>query len=128
MTLYTDRGSLWIAKFTMSEFLKRLTSAVWKRTYEIGLHCIRWFLALTFVAVVIATLSECHPFDDYWQVIPTPAAKCRQGVAQLITMGTSDVITDLVLVFFPIPIVLVSNMPTKRLVICFLAIDDVFPF
>ncbi|KAL8953752.1 MAG: hypothetical protein Q9222_000434 [Ikaeria aurantiellina] len=46
--------------------------------------------------------------------MPDPGAKCRQGYAQLITMGTSDVITDLLLVAFPIPIVLRSHMPAKR--------------
>ncbi|KAL8695292.1 MAG: hypothetical protein Q9218_000191 [Villophora microphyllina] len=105
---------LWIAKFTISEFLKRLTSQVWRRQYEIGLQFIRWFLAVTFVAVVIATLVECQPFSHYWQVLPNPGAKCRQGYAQLITMGTSDVITDLLLVAFPIPIVLKSHMAVKR--------------
>ncbi|KAL9021123.1 MAG: hypothetical protein Q9185_001662 [Variospora sp. 1 TL-2023] len=105
---------LWIAKFTVSEFLKRLTSGVWRRKYELGLYFIRWFLAVTFVAVVIATLAECQPFTHYWQVVPDPGAKCRQGYAQLITMGTSDVITDLLLVAFPIPIVLKSHMPVKR--------------
>ncbi|KAL9602236.1 MAG: hypothetical protein Q9219_001960 [cf. Caloplaca sp. 3 TL-2023] len=105
---------LWIAKFTVSEFLKRLTSQVWRRTYELGLRFIRWFLAITFAAVVIATLAECQPFDHYWQVAPNPGAKCRQGYAQLITMGTSDVITDLLLVAFPIPIVLKSHMAAKR--------------
>lgn len=98
----------------MSEFLKRLTSGVWRRKYELGLQFIRWFLAVTFAAVVIATLAECQPFNHYWQVVPDPGAKCRQGYAQLITMGTSDVITDLLLVAFPIPIVLKSHMAAKR--------------
>lgn len=105
---------LWIAKFTISEFLKRLTSHVWKDSYEFCLQCIRWFLAVTFVAVIIATLSECQPFSHYWQVVPDPGGKCREGTAQLITMGTSDVITDLLIVGFPIPIVLKSAMNTKR--------------
>lgn len=105
---------LWTAKFTVSEFLKRLTGQVWRRKYELGLRFIRWFLAVTFVAVVIATLAECQPFNHYWQVVPDPGAKCRQGYAQLITMGTSDVITDLLLVGFPIPIVLKSHMAAKR--------------
>ncbi|KAL9607451.1 MAG: hypothetical protein Q9167_007640 [Letrouitia subvulpina] len=109
-----SRIILWIAKFTISEFLKRLTSQVWRTKYELGLQFIRWFLIVTFVAVVIATLSECQPFSHYWQVVPDPGAKCRQGYAQLITMGASDVITDLLLVCFPIPIVLKSNMPLKR--------------
>ena len=110
------KQSLWTAKFSISEFLKRLTSQAWKRSYEIGLQCIRWFLVLAFVAVVVATLTECQPFHKYWQVTPDPGARCRQGYAQLITMGTSDVITDLLLVGFPIPIVIKSIMATKRYV------------
>ena len=106
--------SLWIAKFTISEFLKRLTSQVWKRSYELGLRFIRYFLAVTFLAVVIATLSECQPFHHYWQIVPDPGPKCRQGVAQLITMGASDIITDVLLVIFPIPIVIKSNMAFRR--------------
>lgn len=112
--LMIDSKSLWVAKFTISEFLKRLTSHVWKDSYEWWLQCIRWFLAVTFVGVVIATLSECQPFSHYWQVVPDPGAKCREGNVQLITMGTSDVITDLLIVGFPIPIVLKSAMLTKR--------------
>ena len=112
--LLTQRNSLWIAKLTVSEFLKRLTSRFWKRSYEVGLQTIRYFLLITFVGVLIATLSECQPFDHYWQVIPDPGAKCRQGVAQLVTMGVSDIVTDLLLVCFPIPIVLKSQMHIKR--------------
>lgn len=78
------------------------------------LQSIRWFLVLTFAAVVIATLAECQPFAGYWQLIPDPGPRCRQGYAQLITMGSSDVITDLLLVCFPIPIVMKSAMPLKR--------------
>ncbi|KAI4252511.1 MAG: hypothetical protein L6R42_007926 [Xanthoria sp. 1 TBL-2021] len=105
---------LWTAKLTVSEFLKRLTNQFWRQQYEYVLQFIRWFLAITFVAVVIATLAECQPFGHYWQVVPNPGAKCRQGYAQLITMGSSDVITDLLLVTFPIPIVLKSHMAAKR--------------
>ena len=106
--------SLWIAKLTVSEFLKRLTSRFWKRSYEIVLQTIRYFLLITFIGVVIATLSECQPFNHYWQVRPDPGASCREGVAQLMMMGTSDIVTDLLLVCFPIPIVLKSQMPIKR--------------
>lgn len=79
-----------------------------------GLQCIRWFLVGTFVAVLIATLAECQPFYKYWQLRPDPGPRCRQGYVQLITMGTSDVITDLLLVCFPIPIVIKSTMALKR--------------
>lgn len=53
---------IWIMKLTVSEFLKRITIRIWRRSYEITLLAIRVFLFLTFAAVVIATLTECQPF------------------------------------------------------------------
>jgi hypothetical protein len=75
---------------------------------------IRWFLLGTFIAVVIADIAECQPFPHYYQVTPDPGPKCRQGYAQLLTMGTANVITDLLLVLFPIPIIIRSKMGAKR--------------
>ena len=106
--------SIWTAKFTISEFLKRLVGAYWRKSYEIGLQIIRYFLLATFITVIIATLAECQPFDHYWQVDPDPGPKCRQGYAQLIAMGVCDVITDILLVAYPIPIVWMSAMTLKR--------------
>ena len=103
-----------MAKYTVSEFLKRLTERFWKKGYEWGLRAIRFFLVITFIAVVIATLAECQPFTHYWQVKPTPEPRCRQGFAQLITMGVADIITDVLLIAFPIPIIVHSGMPLKR--------------
>ncbi|CAO2655645.1 Nn.00g044480.m01.CDS01 [Neocucurbitaria sp. VM-36] len=105
---------IWMAKFTVSEFLKRLTERFWKKGYEWGLRGIRIFLVATFIMVFIATLAECHPVTHYWQVIPDPGPQCRQGYAQLLTMGITDIITDILLVAFPIPIIIKSGMPLKR--------------
>src|SRR5689334_5101228 len=103
-----------MAKFTVSEFLKRLTERFWKKGYEYGLRSIRIFLVATFIMVFIATLAECQPTTHYWQVIPDPGPRCRQGYAQLLTMGVTDIITDVLLVAFPIPIIIRSSMPIKR--------------
>ncbi|KAJ5682635.1 hypothetical protein N7462_005800 [Penicillium macrosclerotiorum] len=105
---------IWTAKLTVCEFLKRVTGVVWRRSVAIFLRFIHFFLISTLVAVVIATLAECQPFDHYWQVIPDPGPRCRSGYAQLITMGTCDVITDLLLIAFPVPIILLAQMPLKR--------------
>jgi hypothetical protein len=101
-------------KLTISEFFKRLTLNIWTPSHEIMLKFIRWFLLVTFVAVVIADLAECQPMTHYWQVVPDPGGKCRQGYAQLLTMGSANVITDLLLVLFPIPIIIRSKMGVKR--------------
>ncbi|ERF74431.1 hypothetical protein EPUS_06609 [Endocarpon pusillum Z07020] len=105
---------IWTAKLTVLEFLKRIVGAFWRKSYEIGLRIVRYFLLATFIAVIIATLAECQPFDHYWQVMPDPGPQCRAGIPQLLTMGTCDIITDVILVVFPIPIVMVSAMTMKR--------------
>ncbi|KAJ5581744.1 hypothetical protein N7535_000364 [Penicillium sp. DV-2018c] len=105
---------IWTAKVTVCEFLKRVTTLSWRRSTTIFLRFISFFLFSTLVAVVIATLAECQPLHHYWQVTPDPGAACRVGYVNLITMGTCDVITDLLLVAFPVPIMLLTQMPLKR--------------
>lgn len=87
---------------------------VWRKSVAMFLRFVHFFLASTLVAVVIATLAECQPIGHYWQVVPDPGPSCRSGYAQLITMGACDVITDLLLVAFPVPIILMAQMPIKR--------------
>ena len=103
---------IWIAKLTVLEFLKRTIGASWARSYEIGLRLIYGFLVVTFIGVVIGTLSECQPFGHYWQVVPDPGPRCREGIVQLVTMGVCDIVTDIVLVIFPIPVVLAAKSMT----------------
>ncbi|KIW10449.1 hypothetical protein PV08_11413 [Exophiala spinifera] len=107
---------IWIAKWTVLEFIKRLIGKSWAKTYEIGLQIIYAFLVVTYIGVVISTLSECHPFNHYWQVVPDPGPKCREGLVQLIVMGVCDMVTDVVLIAFPIPLVWQSSMRlTKKI-------------
>ncbi|KAB8237311.1 putative integral membrane protein Pth11-like [Aspergillus alliaceus] len=105
---------IWTAKFTVCEFLKRVSEMIWRRSLRIFLQFIYYFLGSTLIAVVLATLTECQPFSHYWQVIPDPGPQCRSGYANLITMGVCDVITDLLLVAFPIPLIVMTHMPAKR--------------
>ncbi len=105
---------IWTSKLTMSEFLKRITIRIWRRSYELTLRGVRIFLVATFFVVVISTLCECQPFDHYWQVQPDPGPHCRQGYGNLIAMGTCDVITDILLIAFPIPIIINSGQTWKR--------------
>ena len=105
---------IWMAKWSTLEFLKRLVGAFWHTSYEVGLQIIRYFLLATFIAVIISDLAECHPFTHYWQVIPDPGPHCREGIAQLMTMGICDIVTDITLVAFPIPIVIKSEMALRR--------------
>ncbi|KAL4811584.1 hypothetical protein BDW67DRAFT_38546 [Aspergillus spinulosporus] len=105
---------IWAAKLTVCEFLNRIAGITWRRSVQIFLIFIYYFLGSTLLAVVIATLAECHPFTHHWQVVPDPGPSCRSGFANVITMGACDIITDLLLVGFPIFIILRTRMSVKR--------------
>lgn len=74
-------------------------------------------LLATFLVVIISNLAECQPFNHYWQVIPDPGGQCRQGYASLVTTAVCNVLTDLLLAVYPIPVVMASRIPKTRKVI-----------
>ncbi|KAF4975719.1 hypothetical protein FZEAL_7530 [Fusarium zealandicum] len=107
-------ATLWILKLTTLEFFERLAGATRRKSHAIMIIAMRAILGATFIAVLISDLAECQPFSHYWQVKPDPGAQCRQGFAQMITMGACNVITDLMLIAFPIPIILSTQIARKR--------------
>ncbi|EWC44880.1 hypothetical protein DRE_00939 [Drechslerella stenobrocha 248] len=105
---------IWIQKFCITEFYQRLTTQFWKGLYDLGLRIVRWGLLVTLTAALISTFVECQPFNHYWQVVPDPGPKCRNGGIPLFVTGVLDIFTDFVLIIFPIPAILYSKMATKR--------------
>lgn len=101
-------------KNTILEFFKRLSGLTWSKSYQNGVLAVRCVLIATFIAVVISDLAECQPFNHYWQVLPDPGGQCRQGYANLITTGVCNVLTDLLLVVLPVPIIIMSQMSFTR--------------
>jgi hypothetical protein len=91
-----------------------LTSSYWKHGYQVWLHLIRVFLLASFIAVVISTLFDCRPLPHYWQVTPDPGPRCRQSYGQLFTMAVADIITDALLIIFPLAILASATMPLMR--------------
>lgn len=95
-------------------FLRTLTESVWRSSHQKYLRYLHIFLAVTFVGTVVGDLGACRPFRDYWQVEPSPAPQCRQGYAQLVTMGVLNIVTNFALILFPIPMMLQSRLPMKQ--------------
>ncbi|RKF54643.1 putative protein/integral membrane protein [Erysiphe neolycopersici] len=106
--------ALWMLKLTISEFFRRLIWNISATSHEKNLKFIRWILLITFLGVIVANFVECRPLPHYWQVTPDPGAQCRQGYAQLLTLGVMNVLTDLLLVIFPISIIIKSKMSLKK--------------
>ncbi|KAJ4289325.1 hypothetical protein N0V88_007076 [Collariella sp. IMI 366227] len=105
---------LWLLKVVTLEFFGRLVGITGTKSYTILLHCIRATLAITFLAVIIADLAECHPLTQYWQVVPDPGGQCRQGYVHLLTLTVCNVLTDILLIVFPVPIVAKSRLSMGR--------------
>ncbi|KAJ4252885.1 hypothetical protein NW762_010791 [Fusarium torreyae] len=108
---------LWILKLTTLEFFERLAGATRRKSHRIMITAMRATLGITFVAVFISGLAECQPFPHYWQVTPDPGPKCRQAFGQMLTMASCNAFTDLILIAFPIPIILSTQIATKRKVL-----------
>ncbi|KAF5019007.1 hypothetical protein F66182_8997 [Fusarium sp. NRRL 66182] len=107
-------ATLWILKLTTLEFFERLAGATRRKSHRIMITAIRIILIVTFIAVLISDLAECQPLPRYWQVTPDPGPQCRQGFVHMITMGACNAFTDLSLIAFPIPIILSTQIATKR--------------
>lgn len=108
--------SLWTIKYSTSMFLRSLTESVRQKSHQKLLRYLHIFLGATFIATVIADLGACHPFSHYWQVTPDPGAQCRQGYAHLITTGVLNIVTNLAIIIFPIPMILKSRLPQAQYV------------
>lgn len=101
-------------KYSVSIYLKTLTGSVWQRSHQKMLRYLHIFLALSFIGSVVGDLAACQPFSHYWQVVPDPGPQCRQGYAQLLTSGVLNILTNITLVLFPIPMILKSRLTQKR--------------
>ena len=107
-------NSLWAIKYSVSMFLRTLTESVWQRSHQRLLRYLHVFLAVTFAATVISDLTACQPFTHYWQVVPDPGPQCRQGYASLLTTGILNIVTNLAIIVFPLPMILKSRLTNIR--------------
>lgn len=65
----------------------------------------------TYIAVVLSTFLECHPFKLYWQVEPNPG-HCVKAYIQLLLQAIANIILDLHLLAISVPLLLVQHRTT----------------
>ncbi|OQD93837.1 hypothetical protein PENVUL_c169G05256 [Penicillium vulpinum] len=110
---------LWLQKSVLLDTYRRLlTHLRWEKPTMISYIGI---FAATYVAVQTVTFTECDPFNHYWIVLPDPG-KCCQAQLQLIVLGVLNVVTDVMLIALPIPILVMvkrSNVEKLQLAILF---------
>ncbi|KAI1407532.1 hypothetical protein F5Y13DRAFT_125794 [Hypoxylon sp. FL1857] len=95
-------AALWLQICLLLLFYSRITSGI---TWADRLTKTAWItVALTFIAVVLATFLECRPISLYWQVDPDPGY-CVRAYAQLLIQGVANIVIDLLLLFIAYPLI-----------------------
>lgn len=73
-----------------------------------------WFiLGASYVAVVVATFTECHPIYLYWTVVPHPDS-CVKANIQLFLQGILNVILELMALLIAIPVIKSMQRPLMQ--------------
>jgi len=85
-----------------------------------GIRWVAWLIkicwvtaVLTFMAVVLATFLECHPFHLYWQVSPDPGS-CLRAYIQILIQCLSNIALDLMLLAISYPILFCKGRSWKQ--------------
>ncbi|KAI5776318.1 hypothetical protein EDC01DRAFT_763384 [Geopyxis carbonaria] len=102
---------LWIMKFCMIFFYRRLTLGLWQQKV---LWHITWICAITYVGGLVTILFSCRPIQRNWQVRPDPGILCTQGWTFYGVTGTTNLLTDLLLFTIPLPLILRARLPLRK--------------
>lgn len=102
---------LWCLKISMLFFYSRLVLDRWQK---VMLHANYYICGVTYVACILTTFLRCLPFRLQWQVYPEPGPNCTTLDAPQLVAGVGNIITDLVLLTIPIPLLLQTTLPLRR--------------
>jgi hypothetical protein len=93
---------LWLLKLCLLTFYSRFVEPLsWGHTV---IRTLWWLILATYASVLIATLTECRPLYHAWELTPPGEShECARGLANLLTMASFNIITDLALIILPFP-------------------------
>ncbi|WYZ46646.1 hypothetical protein EsH8_IX_000871 [Colletotrichum jinshuiense] len=73
---------------------------------------------LCYVATIIVILTRCMPFHKNWQVYPYPGDACALNIPNYIALAITNVTTDFMILYIPLPLLWSVRMPLSRKIIC----------
>lgn len=84
-------------------------SSIVREFHWINTIRICWLVIVTtYIAVVLSTFLECHPFRLYWQIDPHPG-QCVRAYVQLFMQGGGNILLDLFLLAISFPMLPMRN-------------------
>ncbi|KAK6214279.1 hypothetical protein LQW54_004505 [Pestalotiopsis sp. IQ-011] len=73
---------------------------------------------LAYISTIIVCLTRCMPFQKNWQVYPYPGDACALNIPNYLALIVTNVTTDLVILYIPMPLLWQVKMPLRRKVLC----------
>jgi len=98
-----------LIKFSILTFIRRAFNVASTKlpAYVIGTVIMSWFIALELVGIF-----SCHPIHGFWD--KTIPATCVDTSKFFFGVGIPNIITDVMLIIYPIPFVWRLQMPTSQ--------------
>ncbi|EPS45413.1 hypothetical protein H072_665 [Dactylellina haptotyla CBS 200.50] len=104
-------GTLWSLKFVVLDFLWRI---IRKLPYERPIIATYIFiLSATWIANTVGLFIECQPISLWWSIFPHPD-ECVQATKWLIIYEIGNMVTDLMLLALPFPILFMARVPWEK--------------
>ncbi|KAI3554275.1 hypothetical protein CABS01_00960 [Colletotrichum abscissum] len=112
LLLYTTL--LWLLKACWVVYYSRLTDGVHKMKRVIFWAMI--IMPITYVACLLVAFMKCIPFQNQWQINPSPGNSCMPAVSILQTtfVMAMNTVTDFYLMAIPLPMVWKSHLPWRK--------------
>ncbi|SPJ72477.1 related to integral membrane protein PTH11 [Fusarium torulosum] len=98
-------------KGVMLCFYSRMTLGLWQRKLVIWTQV---GTVLAYLGVIAAIWGHCTPIHKNWQVYPNPGESCTLAVANYLTLVVFNIVTDILIVSIPIPLLWTVKLSVQR--------------
>ncbi|KAF6817946.1 hypothetical protein CSOJ01_02083 [Colletotrichum sojae] len=111
LSWYSYPGCIWVLKFTVLFFYKRLTLGILRRKTLVSLF---WMCALSYVVLCLTITLSCSPYSDNWRIRPLPGPECTFRPQNFWMLLWLNVLTDAALLSIPVPILWHLRVSLRR--------------
>ncbi|TQW00983.1 hypothetical protein V2A60_002011 [Cordyceps javanica] len=115
---------IWCLKACMLFFYRRLTLDTFQKRLVL-VAGVAWICS--YAATIGVVLLRCLPFKRNWQVYPYPGDECGTPNQIFLTLVITNVSTDLLILYIPLPLLWVVKIPLgKKIIYCLWLTTGVF--
>ncbi|PSR97211.1 hypothetical protein BD289DRAFT_111973 [Coniella lustricola] len=113
LSFFTYSGLIWTLKFCTLIFYRRLKADEWRRTW-LTTNRLAAITVAAYLVVILTIIFSCWPIQRNWAVRPLPPVHCTFRPLNFWTIVTLNVISDVLILSLPVPILWQLRMSFKR--------------